>query len=94
MNDRGTVASYLMSPSSEITNRERNSQFKLMKDLSSNRVNDLLKNKTVPYTLYNNLLGFRKTDKKFDLNEEQLKMITKKKYKVDLATLLDKKNNV
>ena len=41
MNDRGILASYLMSPLSEITNPEKSSQFKLVKDPSSNRVNDL-----------------------------------------------------
>ena len=41
MNDRGILASYLMSPLSKITNSENTSQFKLVKDSSSNRVNDL-----------------------------------------------------
>ena len=42
LNDRGTLASYLMSPLSETTNPENTSQFKLVKDPNSNRVNDLL----------------------------------------------------
>ena len=41
MNDRGILASYLMSPLSKITIPENSSQFKLVKDSSSNRVNDL-----------------------------------------------------
>ena len=40
MNDRGIIASYLMSPLSKITNPENSSQFKLVKESSSNRVND------------------------------------------------------
>ena len=43
---RGILASYLMSPLSKITNPENTTQFKLVKDHNSNRVNDLLmKNK-------------------------------------------------
>ena len=51
MNDRGILASFLMSPLSKITNPENTSQFKLVKDSSSNRVNDLKINKTIPITL-------------------------------------------
>ena len=51
MNDRGILASYLMSPLSKITNRENTSQFKLVKDPSSNRFNDL-KIHSIPITLY------------------------------------------
>ena len=40
MNDRGILATYLMSPSSKITNPGKTSQFKLVKDSSSNRVID------------------------------------------------------
>ena len=51
MNDRGIRASYLMSSLSKITNPEISSQFKVVKDSSSNRVNDLKINKTIPITL-------------------------------------------
>ena len=61
MNDRGILTSYLMSPLSKIINPENTSQSKLAKDSSSNRVNDLKTNKTIPITLYNNLLTFRDT---------------------------------
>ena len=91
MNDRGILASYLMSPLSKITNPENASQFKLVKDSSSNRVNDLKINKTVPITLYNNSLTFRDTGKEFELKGDLLKMITNKNYNVDLASLADKK---
>ena len=58
MNDRGVLASYLMSPLSKITNPEITSQFKLVKDFSSNRVNDLLTQNTIPINLHDNLLTF------------------------------------
>ena len=51
MNDRGILASYLMSPLSKITNPENTIQFKLVKDSTSKRVNDLKINKTVSVTL-------------------------------------------
>ena len=50
MNDRGLIASYLLSPLSKITNPENSTQFKLVKDSSSNRVNNLkIKNKNINY---------------------------------------------
>ena len=60
-NDRGILASYLISPSSKITNPENTTQFKLVKDHNSNRVNDLLKNKSLPINLHNSFLTFRDT---------------------------------
>ena len=91
MNDRGILASHLMSPLSKITNPENTNQYKLVKDSNSNRVNDLKINKTIPITLYNYMLTFRDTDKEFELKGELLKMITNKNYNVNLASLQDKK---
>ena len=91
MNDRGILATYLMSPLSKITNPENASQFKLVKDPSSNRVNDLNINKTIPITLYGNILTFRDTGKEFEITGDLLEMITNSKFNVDLASLSDKK---
>ena len=91
MNDRGILATYLMSPLSKITNPENTSQFKLVKDHNSNRVNDLLIKNTIPITLYNNMLVFRDTGKEFELKRDLLKMITNNNYNVDHASLPDKK---
>ena len=91
LNGRGILASYLMSPLSKITNPENTTQFKLVKDSTSNRVNDLKINKTVPITLYNNMLTFPDTGKEFELRGELLKMITNKNYNVNLASLQDEK---
>ena len=91
MNDRGIIASYLLSPLAKIFNPENTTQFKLVKDSSSNRVNDLLIHNTIPITLYNNLSTFRDTGKEFELKADLLKMITNKNYNVDLASLADKK---
>ena len=59
MNDRGIIASYLISPLSKITNPDDTSQFKLVKDSSSNRVNDLKIHNSIPNTLHDNFLTFR-----------------------------------
>ena len=91
MNDRGIIASYLMFPLSKIINPENSTQFKLVDVSTSNRVNDLKKNNSIPITLNNNLLTFRDTDKQFELKGDLLKMITNKNYNIDLASLSDKK---
>ena len=91
MNDRGILATYLMSPLSKITNPENTSQFKLVKNSSSNRVNDLKIHNSIPITLYGNMLTFRDTNKQFELTGDLLEMTTNKDYNVDLASLTDKK---
>ena len=91
MNDRGLLASYLMSLLSEITNPENTTQFKLVKDSNSIRVNYLKTNKTKTFTLFNNMLTFRDTGREFELKGELLKMITNKNYNVNLTSLQDKK---
>ena len=67
VNDRGTLASYLMSPLSKNTNPGNTSRLKLVKDCISSRVNDMLIHNRIPGTLYNNLSTFRDTDKSFYL---------------------------
>ena len=91
MNDRGILATFLMSPLSKITNPESTTQFKLVRDSTSNRVNDLKINNSISITLYNNLLKFRDTGKEFELKGDLLKMITNKNYNVNNASLSDKK---
>ena len=91
MNDRGILATYLMSPLSKITNPENTTQFKLVKYHKSNRVNDLLMKNKIPITLHGNMLTFRDTNKQFELKGDLLKRITNSKYNVDLASLQDKK---
>ena len=78
MNDRGILATYLMSPLSEITNPENTSQFKLVKDSCSNRVNDLLIKNTIPITLHDYLLTSRDTGKVLELKGDISKMIFNK----------------
>ena len=91
MNDRGILASYLMSPSSKITNPENTSQFILVRDSNSNRVNDMKINKFLPTTLHDNFLSFRDTNKVFELEGDLLKWIASNNYNVNHASLSDKK---
>ena len=76
MNDRGISASYLMSLLSKIFNPEKNSQFELVKDPSSARVNDFKIHNTKPITLNGNILTFRDTGEKFELTGDLLELIT------------------
>ena len=79
MNDRGILASYLMSPLSKITNPENTSQFKLVKDHNSNRVIDLKIHNSIPITLYGYILTVRDTGKEFKLTGDLLEMISNSK---------------
>ena len=76
--------------SSKITNSENKSQFKLLKDFTTNRFEDLLIHNAVSFTLYDNSLTIRDTGKTFEFKGDSLKTITNKKFNVDLASLSDK----
>ena len=89
--DRSILESYFISPLFKKTNPENTTQFKLVKNSSSNRVNDLLLNNTILITLHDNMLTFRETGRKFELKGDLLEMITNKNYNVDLTKLSDKK---
>ena len=52
-----------MSPLSKITNPEITTQFKLVRDSSLNRVNDLKIHNSIPIALHDNFLTFRETVK-------------------------------
>ena len=88
---RRILANYLMSPLSKNTNPENSTQFKLVKDSTSIRVNDLLIHNSIPITLHDNLLSLRHTGKIFELKGDLLEMITNKNYNVDLVKLSEKK---
>ena len=73
MKDRGITASYLLFPSSKITNSEYSTQFNLVKNCNSNRVIDLLTSNSTPITLPDNWLTFCDTGRKFELKGDLLK---------------------
>ena len=74
---------------STITNLETMSHFKILRDPNSNRINDLLINKTIQVNFFDNLLTLPDTDKRFELRGRLLKMMTNKQYNVDFANILD-----
>ena len=76
VNDRGVLASSLLSLSSKITNPDHTGLLKLVKDPDSDRVNILLRNKKVPVTSYNNLFSFCDTNKLFELKRDLSEMAT------------------
>ena len=90
LNDRGILAIYLMSPLSKITIFENTTHFRLVKDFSSNRVNDLLIHNTIPFNFHDNFWTFRDTGKVFELKGDFSKMIINKNHNVDIASLADK----
>ena len=63
MSDRGTLASFLSSIRTKISNLEHTSQLTLVNDPASKRVSDVLIKKTKPVTLYDTSLTFRDTEK-------------------------------
>ena len=75
-----------MSPVSKTTNPEKSSQFKLVKDSRSNRINDSFMHNTKTITLHDNLLNFRDTNKVFELKGDLLERISNSNYKVDHAS--------
>ena len=89
-NDRGTIANCLFSPLSKISNPENTSQFELVKDPNSISVNDKLVYKTKLVTLYNKLITFHDTEKKFKLQGNHLKMMTNGNHNVDLLICREK----
>ena len=70
---RGIIASNLVSLLKNLVKRESKSQNKLPKDPTSIRVNDFLTIETIPVTLYDNLLTFQDSNKKFRLKGDFLK---------------------
>ena len=75
MNEKGLIAPYLASSLVNLFKTENESQFRLKKDLNSNRMNDFLIN-GIPDTLYSNLSTFRDSNKSFKLDGDLLEAIT------------------
>ena len=90
MNDRGILATCLLSPLSKITNPDNTTQSKVVEKSTSNRVNGLLRHNSILITLHDNFLTVRDTNKEFELKGDLLKMITDRNYNVELASLSDK----
>ena len=76
MNNRCKKECYIGSLLINLVRLESIGQFRLVKDAISNRVIDVLINKTAFVNLFDNLLTFCDSYKKFNLKGDLFKMIT------------------
>ena len=76
MNDKIMIASYLASSLVNSFKPENNSQFKLIKDQNSFRMNDFLIKGGIPNTLYSKLLFLRDSYTSFEIDGDLLETIT------------------
>ena len=91
MNDKGMIAPYLASSLVNLFKAENKSQFRLIKDFSSTKMNDFKINKVIPVTLVSNLLIFRDSNKSFKLEGDLLEAITNFDFNVDHSNQQDRK---
>ena len=91
MNDKGMIAPYLASSLVNLFKPENKSQFKLIKDQNSIRMNNFLINAGIPVNLYSNILTFRDSNKYFELDGDLLETITNYDFNVNHANPQDQK---
>ena len=91
INDEGLIAPYLNSSLVNLFEPENTSQLKLIKDPNSIRMIDFLINRSIPVTLYSNVLTFTDSNKPFKLDGDLLKTITKLNFNVAHSNLEDQK---
>ena len=85
------IAPYLASILVNLFKPENKSQFILIKDPYSTKMNDFLINEFLPVTLYSNILTLRDTNKSFKLDGDILKTMKNYKFNADHVNLSDKK---
>ena len=85
MNDKGMIAPYLASSLVNLIKPENKSQFKLIKDQNSLRMNDFLINGGIPVSLCSNMLTFRDSKKSFILDGDLLETMTNYDFNVNHA---------
>ena len=66
-------------------------QFRLRKDPNSTKLNDFLIHRSIPVTLFSNMILFRDSNKSFKLEGDLLKLITNYKFNADHSSQQDKK---
>ena len=91
MDEKGMIAPYLVSSLSNVFNLENKSQFRLRKDPNSTKLNDFLIHRSIPVTLFSNMIIFRDSKKSFKLEGDLLKLITNYKFNADHSSPQDKK---
>ena len=83
------IAPNLASSLVNLFNSESKSQFRLIKDINSTKMNDFLIHTSVPVTLYSNRLTFRDTNKSFKLDGDLLKTMKNYRFNVVHSNALD-----
>ena len=91
MNDKGMIAPYLTTSLVEVFKKDNRSQFRLRKDPNSTKLNDFLIHRTIPVTIFSNMIVFRDSNKSFRLEGDLLKVVTNHKFNVDHSNPQDKK---
>ena len=85
------IAPYLASSLVNLFKSENRSQFIIMKDLNSTKMNDFLINGGIPVTLFSNMLTFRHSNESFKLDGDLLETMTN--YDFKLTILIHKIKN-
>ena len=90
MNDKSMIAPYLASSLVNLLKPENKSQFRLIRDVNSTKMNDFLINTNVPIILYSNMSTFRDTKRSSKLDGDLLKTMISYKFNVDHSNPQDK----
>ena len=85
------IVPYLAPSLVNLFKPENKSQYKLIKDRNSIRVNDFLINGGIPVSLYSNKLTFRDSNKSFKLDGDLLETMTNYDLNVNHANPQDQK---
>ena len=91
MNDKGMLAPYLASSLVNLLRPENKSNFILVNDDNSIKVNDFLINRGIPITLYSNMLTFSDSNKHFNLDGDLSETMTNYDFKVSHSNPKDQK---
>ena len=79
-----------MSPIINLNKPENTSPIKLVKRSNSNRVNEVLKIKAIPATLYENPINFHNSVKKFDSGGDLMRRIANFDFNADFSRPQDR----
>ena len=91
MNDKGMMAPYLASSLVNLFKSENKSQFTLIKDQNSIRMNDLMINAVITSTIYSITLTFGDSNKSFKIDGDLLETRTNFDFNVSHANPQDQK---
>ena len=91
MKDIGIIAPYLASSSLKFSKPGNKSQFKLLRDQNSIRMNDFLIKTVIPVTLFSKMLALLDTIKFFKRDGDLLETLTNSNFIVDHSNPQDQK---